>query len=196
MLRKTYDWVMSLAARPQAPAALGVLAFCEGLFFPIPPDVLLMPVVLGDRERALRYAAITIVCSIAGGSCGYAVGYFLQPVGRWILSLTGGDFEPSSAWYGQWGALLIAVPIPYKITAIASGMAKLDFGLFLGGLGAGAGPALRRRGPAAEDLRRADPRLRGEAPGPGGQRRGRGDRRPGHAAEVRALGRRPPTAGL
>jgi len=131
MLRKTYDWVMSLAARPQAPLALGVLAFCEGLFFPIPPDVLLMPVVLGNRGRALRYAAITLICSIAGGSCGYAVGHFLQPVGRWILSLTGGDFASFEAWYGRWGALLIAVPIPYKLTAIASGMMNLNLVTFL-----------------------------------------------------------------
>ena len=131
MLRKTYDWVMSLAARPQAPAALGVLAFCEGLFFPIPPDVLLMPVVLGNRSRAMRYAAITLVCSIAGGSCGYAVGHFLQPVGRWILSLTGGNFAEFQAWYSHWGALLIAVPIPYKLTAIASGMMNLNLVTFL-----------------------------------------------------------------
>ncbi|THD64288.1 DedA family protein [Phenylobacterium sp.] len=131
MLRKTYDWVMSLAARPQAPLALGLLAFCEGLFFPIPPDVLLMPVVLGRRDRAMRYAAITLICSLAGGSCGYAVGHFLQPVGRWILSLTGGDFDRFAAWYSHWGALLIAVPIPYKLTAIASGMMNLNFGVFL-----------------------------------------------------------------
>jgi membrane protein YqaA with SNARE-associated domain len=132
MLRKTYDWVMSLAARPQAPLALGVVAFCEGLFFPIPPDVLLMPVVLGDRNRALRYALLTTVCSIAGGSCGYAVGYFLQPVGEWLLTLTGGDFASFQTWYAKWGAILIAVPIPYKITAIASGLAKLNFGVFIG----------------------------------------------------------------
>jgi membrane protein YqaA with SNARE-associated domain len=131
MLRKTYDWVMSLAARPQAPAALGLIAFCEGLFFPIPPDVLLMPVVLASRERALRYAAITLICSILGGSCGYAVGDFLQPVGRWILSLTGGDFAAFQAWYAKYGAVLIAVPIPYKLTAIASGLGKLPFWQFL-----------------------------------------------------------------
>ena len=132
MLRKTYDWVMGFAASPRAPLALGVMAFCEGLFFPIPPDVLLMPVVLGDRQRALRYALITTVCSIAGGSCGYAVGFFLQPVGEWLLSLTGGSYESFHNWYAQWGAILIAVPIPYKITAIASGLAKLNFGLFIG----------------------------------------------------------------
>jgi len=132
MLRKTYDWVMGLAASPRAPLALGVVAFCEGLFFPIPPDVLLMPVVLGDRSRAMRYAALTIVCSIAGGSCGYAVGFFLAPLGQWLLSLTGASYASFHAWYQQWGALLIAVPIPYKITAIASGLAKLNFGLFIG----------------------------------------------------------------
>jgi membrane protein YqaA with SNARE-associated domain len=132
MLRKTYDWVMSLAALPQAWLALAALAFCEGLFFPIPPDVLLMPVVLGNRRQALRYAVITTVCSIAGGCCGYAVGYFLQPVGEWLLRLTGGDFHSFQSWYGKWGALLIAVPIPYKITAIASGLAKLDFRVFIG----------------------------------------------------------------
>ena len=131
MLRKTYDCVMSLAARPQAPVALAVLAFCEGVFFPIPVDVLLMPVVLGRRDRAMLYAAMTLVCSILGGSCGYAIGHFLQPVGRWILSLTGGNFDQFAAWYGHWGAILIAVPIPYKLTAIASGMMQLDFKLFI-----------------------------------------------------------------
>ena len=132
MLRKTYDWVMSLAAARHAPLALGALAFCEGIFFPIPPDVLLMPVVLGDRSRALRYAAICTVCSILGGCIGYSIGFFLQPVGIWLLTITGGSFEAFQDWYGKWGALLIAVPIPYKITAIASGLAKLDFGVFIG----------------------------------------------------------------
>jgi membrane protein YqaA with SNARE-associated domain len=132
MLRKTYDWVMSLAASPRAPVALGLVAFCEGLFFPIPPDVLLMPVVLADRRRAMRYAALTVVCSILGGSCGYAVGFFLQPLGEWLLSLTGASYASFHTWYQKWGALLIAVPIPYKITAIASGLARLNFGVFIG----------------------------------------------------------------
>ena len=132
MLRKTYDWVMALAASPRAPLGLALIAFSEGLFFPIPPDVMLMPIVLADRSRAMRYAAICLICSIMGGSTGYAVGYFLEPVGRWILSLTGGDFDAFKAWYAQWGALLIAVPIPYKITAIASGLAQLPFPIFLG----------------------------------------------------------------
>ena len=134
MLRKTYDWVMNLAASRHAPLALGAVAFCEGIFFPIPPDVLLMPVVLANRHRALRYAALCTVCSICGGAVGYSVGFFLQPVGEWLLSLTGhaDGFASFQAWYAKWGVLLIAVPIPYKITAIASGLAKLDFRLFVG----------------------------------------------------------------
>ena len=134
MLRKTYDWVMGLASSRHAPRALAAVAFAEGLFFPIPPDVLLMPIVLADRTRALRYAALCTACSILGGSCGYAVGFFLQHLGLWLLSLTGhaGGFDAFQAWYAQWGALLIAVPIPYKITAIASGLAKLNFGVFVG----------------------------------------------------------------
>jgi len=133
MLRKTYDWVMGLAAARHAPLALGAVAFAEGVFFPIPPDVLLMPVVLANLQRALRYAAICTVCSILGGATGYAVGYFLQPVGEWILSHLGqaNGFEHFQAWYAKWGALLIALPIPYKITAIASGLAKLNFGVFI-----------------------------------------------------------------
>src|ERR1700750_2439745 len=129
MLRKTYDWVMSLAASRHAPLALGVVAFCEGVFFPIPPDVLLMPVVLANRQKALRYAAICTVCSILGGSTGYCIGFFPQPVGQWLLALTGHSdgFAAFQAWYARWGVLLIAIPIPYKITAIASGLARLDF---------------------------------------------------------------------
>ena len=134
MLRKTYDWVMGLAASRHAPLALAAIAFAEGLFFPIPPDVLLMPIVLANRTKALRYAALCTAFSLLGGSTGYAVGYFLQPVGLWLLTLTGhgGGFAAFQTWYAQWGALLIAVPIPYKITAIASGLAKLDFRLFIG----------------------------------------------------------------
>lgn len=134
MLRRTYDWVMGLAASRHAGLALGAMAFAEGLFFPIPPDVLLMPVALANRQRALRYAAITTVCSILGGSVGYAVGFFLQPVGEWLLSLSGHSDAMNSfqSWYSQWGAVLIALPIPYKITAIASGLGRLDFPLFIG----------------------------------------------------------------
>jgi membrane protein YqaA with SNARE-associated domain len=133
MLRKTYDWVMSLAGSRHAGLALAAMAFAEGLFFPIPPDVLLMPVALANRAHAMRYAALTTVCSILGGSTGYAVGFFLHPVGQWLLSLTGhgNALEIFQHWYQQWGAILIALPIPYKITAIASGLGNLGFVTFI-----------------------------------------------------------------
>ncbi|MGZ6015792.1 MAG: YqaA family protein [Phenylobacterium sp.] len=131
MLRKTYDWVMSLAATKHAPRALAAMAFAEGLFFPIPPDVLLMPVVLSRREKALALGAMTTAFSILGGCCGFAVGHFLQPVGEWILSLTGGDFHAFQRWYSRFGVVLIAVPIPYKLTAIASGFGEVPFWEFL-----------------------------------------------------------------
>jgi membrane protein YqaA with SNARE-associated domain len=134
MLRKTYDWVMGLAAGRHAPAALAGIAFAEGVFFPIPPDVLLMPMVLHNRHAALRYAAICTGFSILGGLTGYLIGYFLQPLAHSVLAMTGSahGFEQFQTWYDKWGAVLIALPIPYKITAIASGLGKLDLLTFVG----------------------------------------------------------------
>jgi membrane protein YqaA with SNARE-associated domain len=123
--------MMRLAASPQAPVWLAGLAFLEGFCFPIPPDVMLAPLVLGDRRNAWRYAGICLAASVLGGSVGYLVGYFLHPVGIWLLSLTGSDPHEFEHWYRQWGVLLLALPIPYKLTAIASGLFKLNFGLFL-----------------------------------------------------------------
>jgi membrane protein YqaA with SNARE-associated domain len=132
MLRRSYDWMMRRAASPEAPVWLAALAFAEGIFFPIPPDVILMPMVLAARDRAWRYAAICLTASVLGGSVGYCVGYFLHPVGVWLIQLTGGDPQEFQHWYGQWGVLLLAVPIPYKLSAIASGLFKLSFPIFFG----------------------------------------------------------------
>jgi membrane protein YqaA with SNARE-associated domain len=132
MLRSTYDRILRLAASPDAPAWLALLAFCEGIFFPIPPDVMLAPMTLARRERAWRYGAIVLVASVLGGSVGYMVGHFLSPVGAWLLQLTGSDAEQIRPLIKHWGVLLLAVPIPYKLTAIASGMFKIPFPLFLG----------------------------------------------------------------
>jgi membrane protein YqaA with SNARE-associated domain len=134
MLRGLYDRVMALAASRHAPLWLALVAFCEGIFFPIPPDVLLMPLVLARRDRALLYAFVCLIASLLGGSTGYAIGYFLGPVGQWLLAVTGyggGSLEVFRAWYQHWGVVLIALPIPYKITAIASGIGRLDFAVFL-----------------------------------------------------------------
>jgi membrane protein YqaA with SNARE-associated domain len=132
MLRRLYDWMMRLAASPRASLWLALLAFCEGVFFPIPPDVMLVPLVLQNRDRAWRYAFITLSASVLGGSIGYCVGYFLHPVGIEILKLTGSNPQEFEHWYRQWGVLLLALPIPYKLIAIASGLFKLNFPLFFG----------------------------------------------------------------
>jgi membrane protein YqaA with SNARE-associated domain len=132
MLRSTYDRLLRLAASPDAPAWLALLAFCEGIFFPIPPDVMLAPMVLARRERAWRYAAICLSASVLGGSVGFTVGHFLQPVGVWLLHLTGSDPDQIKPLIRQWSVLILAVPIPYKLTAIASGMFGMPFPLFFG----------------------------------------------------------------
>jgi membrane protein YqaA with SNARE-associated domain len=131
MLRRTYDKLMQLAASPAAPLWLAGVAFIEGVFFPIPPDVMLMPMVLAKRGRAWRYALICLVASVMGGSTGFAVGYFLHPVGVWIISLTGGDIHVFEHWYKKWGLLLLATPLPYKIMSIASGLFHFPYLKFL-----------------------------------------------------------------
>ena len=132
MLRRTYDGLLRLAASPAAPAWLALVAFCEGVFFPIPPDVMLMPMVLARRDHAWRNALIALVASVAGGSTGYAIGFFLHPVGEWLIRLTGGNIATFEHFYGQWGLLLLATPLPYKLTAIASGMFQFNYLMFLG----------------------------------------------------------------
>ena len=131
MLRGAYDRLMQLAASPRAQVWLAGIAFIEGIFFPIPIDVMLMPMVLARRERAWRYALICLVASLAGGSVGYAIGFFLHPVGEAIIKLTGGDIASFQHWYAKWGLLLLATPLPYKITAIASGLFEFPYLTFL-----------------------------------------------------------------
>ena len=90
MLRGMYDWMMRLSAGRHAPAALAAVSFAESSFFPIPPDVMLVPMVLADRSKAWRYATIATVTSVLGGIAGYAIGYFLlEAVGKPILAFYG-----------------------------------------------------------------------------------------------------------
>ena len=77
MLKSTYDWVMGLAARKDAIWVLAAVAFIESSVFPIPPDVLLIPMVLAARDSAWRYAAVCTIASVLGGMAGYAIGLFL-----------------------------------------------------------------------------------------------------------------------
>ena len=129
---------MGLAGRERAAWALAAVAFVEGWFFPIPPDVLLIPMVLAARRQAWRLAAICTVASVAGGAFGYAIGHFLfEAVAGPILAFYGhGEaFAAFGARYNEWGAWIVFTagftPFPYKVVAIASGATGLDPATFV-----------------------------------------------------------------
>lgn len=106
MLRKLYDWTLSLASGPRAPHALGVVSFIESSFFPIPPDLLLIPMVVANRHKAWFYAAIATVMSVLGGIFGYLIGAFLfHQVAAPILSFYGymDKFDRFSEIFNAWG---------------------------------------------------------------------------------------------
>lgn len=138
MLRRLYDWTMSLARTRHAEKALGGVSFIESSFFPIPPDTILIPMVLAERRRWFRYAVICTVASVLGALLGYAIGAWLfEAVGRPILAFYGKEdsFGQVAAWYnewGGWGVLFAAVtPFPYKVLTIFSGATGLDLMTFV-----------------------------------------------------------------
>ena len=137
MLRRLYDWAMGLAGSRHAPAGLFAVSFAESSFFPIPPDVMLAPMVLAKPEKAYVYAALCTAASVLGGLLGYAIGFYLTPVGHWLLSLMGhaeGEAQ-FKAWFDQWGLLVILIkgltPIPYKLVTITAGLAHFDLFTFV-----------------------------------------------------------------
>lgn len=137
MLRRVYDWILGFAEGPNALWALIAVAFAESSFFPIPPDVLLIPMALARRERAMLYALVATLASVVGGFLGYAIGYFLyETIGRAIVHFYGLEAAMASfqAVFDQRGWEIIVLkgmtPIPYKLITIASGIAHYDLGLF------------------------------------------------------------------
>lgn len=129
MLRRLYDWTIGLAAGKNAIWALAFIAFIEASIFPIPPDILLIPMVLAAPHRAWRIAAIATVASVLGGLLGYYIGYGLfETVGQPVLEFYGKTekFEHFAARYNELGvwAVLVAglTPFPFKVITIASGV--------------------------------------------------------------------------
>jgi len=126
--RRLYEWVLHWAETPYGAGALFVLAFAESSFFPIPPDVLLVALVLGSRARWLRFAAICTVASALGGVAGYGIGLaFMDTLGRRIIAFYRAEqyFEQVTRWYQQYDYWIVftaaLTPIPYKVFTIASG---------------------------------------------------------------------------
>jgi membrane protein YqaA with SNARE-associated domain len=117
---------------------MGAVSFAESSFFPVPPDIMLIPMALARPERAYLLAAWCTLTSVLGGIAGYAIGALLyDSAGAWLIHLYGyGDkVETFRAAYAQWGAWIILLkgltPIPYKIVTITSGFAGYNFGLFV-----------------------------------------------------------------
>ncbi|MFA7306779.1 MAG: YqaA family protein [Hyphomicrobium sp.] len=139
MLRGLYDWTMRKAASDKAPAALAGVSFVESSFFPIPPDIMLIPMILSRREKAWWYATIATVASVLGGLLGYAIGYFLyDSVGLPILKFYGREHALDSfmAFVRDYGVPAVIIkgmtPIPYKVVTIAAGVGHMDLLSFIG----------------------------------------------------------------
>ena len=138
MLRRMYDWCIASADKPYAIWMLGIVSFAESSFFPVPPDVMLIPMSLARPERAWFYAAVCTVTSVLGGIVGYAIGALLyDSLGQWLIRIYGlsGKVEAFRASYAEWGALIIIgkglTPIPYKLVTITSGFADYNIWLFV-----------------------------------------------------------------
>lgn len=130
MLRRLYDWVIALSGTRQATWAMALVSFVESSVFPIPPDVMLVPMCLANRRKALFYATVCTLASVAGGFLGYAIGYYLwEAIGSWVIQTYGlgakfDEFQQAFADYGWWIIVLKGMtPIPYKLITIASGVA-------------------------------------------------------------------------
>ncbi|SIO19285.1 membrane protein YqaA, SNARE-associated domain [Rhodovulum sp. ES.010] len=138
MLRRLYDWTLSLADHRHALPALFLVAFVESSVFPIPPDLLMIPMILARPDRAWLIAATAMVGSVLGGLAGYAIGWGLyESVGEPVLRFYGKDvyFDQFAATYNDYGAWAVLVagitPFPYKVITILSGSTGLNLGVFM-----------------------------------------------------------------
>ncbi|HJO73631.1 MAG TPA: YqaA family protein [Rhodospirillales bacterium] len=138
MLRRLYDWTMGLAGHRHATPALAAVSFVESSVFPIPPDIVLIPMVLADRAKAFRIALICTIASVLGGMLGYAIGVFLfEEIGRPMLEFYGygPKFAEFQGKYNDWGAWAVFIagvtPFPYKVITILSGVTSLDLLVFV-----------------------------------------------------------------
>ena len=136
--RRLYDWVLHWADTPYGGPALAVFSFAESSFFPVPPDVLLAPLVLGNRKKWVLYALCCSVASIFGGMLGYTIGYTVwsqvdQAVFAWHLpGINEANFAKATHWYEMYNFWIVFVagftPLPYKVITISAGMFFKDSG--------------------------------------------------------------------
>jgi membrane protein YqaA with SNARE-associated domain len=138
VLEKSYRWALAKAGSPAGAIWLSVISFAESSFFPLPPDVLLVPMVLARRDQWFRLALLCTLTSVAGGVVGYGIGYFLyEQFGQAIIDFYHLErefnaFQDGFREYGAW--ILVAkgmTPIPYKLLTITAGVAQLNFWVFV-----------------------------------------------------------------
>ena len=137
-MKRLYRWTLALAEAPSAPFALGVIAFAERSFIPLPPDVILVPMSLARPKRAWIYALICTAGSVAGALLGYAIGSLLyNTLGQWLIHLYGygSRIDALKAFFAHWGWAFILVkgftPIPFKLVTIFSGLVGYNLPLFI-----------------------------------------------------------------
>lgn len=132
MLRNLYDRTLALSAHRHAGWGLAFVSFIESSFFPIPPDLMLIPMVLAERSKAWAYAAVCTLASVAGALLGYLIGYALwESLGRPVIEFYNGAaaFNRFTEFYDIWGGWIVLAAaisfLPYKVATIASGVAGL-----------------------------------------------------------------------
>jgi membrane protein YqaA with SNARE-associated domain len=138
MFRALYDWTLRLASHRHAIRSMAVISFCESSFFPIPPDVMVVPMVLARRDQAYLIATVCTVSSVLGGMLGYAIGMFLyDSVGQWLINIygMGEGIEGFREQFRRFGMEIVLIkgltPIPFKLVTIASGVAGFSFPAFV-----------------------------------------------------------------
>ena len=138
MLRRLYDWTLSLAVHKHALLALALISLIESSIFPIPPDILIIPMVLAARDRAWLVASVCTVASVIGGVFGYGIGFFMfDQIGKPVLEFYqyAGKFSEFQTSYNEWGAWAVffagITPFPYKVITILSGATGLSMPVFI-----------------------------------------------------------------
>jgi membrane protein YqaA with SNARE-associated domain len=133
VIDRLYSRTLAMAAHRHAMAAMALISFAESSFLPIPPDFLLVPMILAQPRRAWLIAAVCTITSVVGGYVGYAIGYFLfDAIGLPVLEFYHmmDKYEAFKAAFAEWGAWIIVIkgltPIPFKLVTIASGAAQFD----------------------------------------------------------------------
>ncbi len=138
IFRKLYDWTLEKASRKEASWFLSIVSFAESSFFPIPPDIILIPMVLAKRAKAFFYALICTLSSVLGGVFGYIIGLMLfNSIGMFLINFYHFDEQVTQFknYYNSYGAWIVIIagftPFPFKVITIASGLFQLNFIIFI-----------------------------------------------------------------